>query len=111
MSEPNCFPSPDLGAPAAPLAAAAAGQQPAATDEGGYGDVWLDALAGAPPQGAAWVRQGYLARGHVTLLSSQWKMGKTTLLSVLLSRMATGGALAGLGVAPRGLVRPRGHPA
>jgi hypothetical protein len=45
------------------------------------------------------VWQGYLARGHVTLLSSQWKMGKTTLLSVLLSRMGTGGALAGLGVA------------
>jgi hypothetical protein len=46
-----------------------------------------------------WLWQGYLARSHVTLLTSQWKVGKTTLLSVLLSRMATGGTLAGLGVA------------
>jgi AAA domain len=32
--------------------------------------------------------------------TSQWKSGKTTLLSVLLSRFQTGGQLAGLPVAP-----------
>ena len=49
MTEPNCVPFPSPGAPAVPSAAAAAGQQPAATGEGRYGDFWLDALAGAPP--------------------------------------------------------------
>ncbi|MGH7227380.1 MAG: AAA family ATPase, partial [Gemmataceae bacterium] len=45
-----------------------------------------------------WLWQGYLIPGAVTLLTSQWKTGKTTLLSVLLSRMKTGGVLAGLAV-------------
>jgi hypothetical protein len=49
--------------------------------------------------GVDWIWQGYLARGAVTLLTSQWKTGKTTLVSVLLSRMACGGQLAGLRVA------------
>ena len=49
--------------------------------------------------GIDWIWQGYLARGATTLLTSQWKSGKTTLLSVLLSKIATGGELAGLGVA------------
>jgi hypothetical protein len=40
-----------------------------------------------------------LARGAGTLLTSQWKTGKTTLVSVLLARMARGGQLAGLEVA------------
>jgi hypothetical protein len=61
--------------------------------------LWLDRLAAEPAREPPWLWQGYLARGHVTLLSSQWKMGKTTLLSVLLSRMGVGGTLAGLGVA------------
>jgi hypothetical protein len=47
-----------------------------------------------------WLWQGYLAPGNVTLLTSQWKSGKTTLLSVLLARLKTGGLLAGLPVAP-----------
>ena len=46
-----------------------------------------------------WLWHGYLAPGVVTLLSSQWKTGKTTLTSVLLSRMKAGGSLAGLAVA------------
>src|SRR5262249_13030982 len=37
--------------------------------------------------------------GKITLLTSQWKSGKTTLLSILLARMAQGGQLAGLPVA------------
>jgi hypothetical protein len=45
-----------------------------------------------------WVWHGFLASGSVTLLTSQWKAGKTTLLSVLLARMAAGGKLAGLPV-------------
>lgn len=48
--------------------------------------------------GERWLWQGYLAAGHVTLLVGQWKAGKTTLLSVLLARLATGGSLAGLPV-------------
>jgi len=43
-----------------------------------------------------WLWQGFLLPGAVTLLTSLWKSGKTTLLSVLLSRLKTGGELAGL---------------
>jgi hypothetical protein len=46
-----------------------------------------------------WLWQGYLAPGHVTLVISRWKAGKTTLASVLLAKMKTGGELAGLPVA------------
>src|SRR5262245_50874608 len=45
-----------------------------------------------------WLWQGYLAAGNVSLLVGPWKAGKTTLLSVLLARMAAGGELAGLPV-------------
>jgi AAA domain-containing protein len=45
-----------------------------------------------------WLWHGYLAVGSVTLLTSQWKIGKTTLLSILLARMKAGGTLAGLPV-------------
>lgn len=45
-----------------------------------------------------WLWHGYLAGGSITLLTSQWKCGKTTLLSVLLARMGAGGTLAGLPV-------------
>ena len=38
-----------------------------------------------------WLWHGYLARGAVTLLTSQWKTGKTTLLSVLLNKLGDGG--------------------
>src|ERR1700719_1097923 len=49
----------------------------------------------APP---AWLWHGYLGPGRVTLLTSQWKSGKTTLVSLLLARMQQGGQLAGLPV-------------
>jgi hypothetical protein len=55
----------------------------------------LAVVAGTP---APWLWHGYLGPGKLTLLTSQWKSGKTTLLSVLLARMATGGTLAGLPV-------------
>src|SRR5437667_4854233 len=48
----------------------------------------------------AWLWDGYLAPGKVTLLTSQWKMGKTTLLAILLNKMKAGGELAGRRVAP-----------
>ncbi len=41
-----------------------------------------------------------IRRGAMTLLTGQWKGGKTTLLSVLLSRLGAGGTLAGLPVVP-----------
>jgi hypothetical protein len=47
-----------------------------------------------------WLCHGYLGPGKVTLLTSQWKAGKTTLLSLLLARLHQGGQLAGLSVAP-----------
>ena len=44
--------------------------------------------------------EGYLAPGNVTLLTSQWKAGKTTLLAHLLRQMGAGGDLLGLPVRP-----------
>jgi hypothetical protein len=48
----------------------------------------------------AWLWHGYLGPGKITLLTSQWKSGKTTLVSVLLARLAQGGELAGLPLTP-----------
>src|SRR4051794_13102115 len=48
---------------------------------------------------APWLWHGYLGPGKVTLLTSQWKSGKTTLVSLLLSRMQQGRQLLGLNVA------------
>jgi hypothetical protein len=45
-----------------------------------------------------WLWHGYLASGNMTLLTSLWKAGKSTLISVLLARMKTGGTIAGLPV-------------
>jgi hypothetical protein len=45
-----------------------------------------------------WLWHGYLASGNMTLLTSLWKDGKSTLISVLLARMKTGGTMAGLPV-------------
>ena len=42
-----------------------------------------------------WIWPGVVAQGAVTLLTSEWKSGKSTLLSVLLSKLGTGGTLAG----------------
>jgi hypothetical protein len=62
-------------------------------------------LAASPLLAASWLWHGYLGAGKLTLLTSQWKSGKTTLVSILLARMARGGRLAGLPVsAGRALV-------
>jgi hypothetical protein len=57
----------------------------------------LKAATGEKPD---WLVHGYLLPGAITLLTSLWKSGKSTLISVLLSRMKTGGTLAGLPVRP-----------
>jgi hypothetical protein len=62
--------------------------------------VWSPELAACTEPPADWLWHGILARGNVTLLTSQWKAGKTTLLSMLLGRRKHGGTLAGLAVRP-----------
>jgi hypothetical protein len=42
-----------------------------------------------------WLWHGFLARGNITLLTSQWKVGKTTLLAALLAQLKTGGDFVG----------------
>jgi hypothetical protein len=53
-----------------------------------------------PLEGAErdWLWHGYLLPGADTLLTSQWKSGKSTLLAVLLARLKAGGVLGGLPV-------------
>jgi hypothetical protein len=50
------------------------------------------------PAPVSWICQGILAAGHMTLLISQWKSGKSTLLSLLLGCRRAGGQLAGFAV-------------
>jgi len=65
-----------------------------------FGDYLLHDQLGDAGKGAGhWLWEGYLASGKITLFTAQWKSGKTTLISVLLSRMEQGGQLAGLNVA------------
>src|SRR6266436_4418875 len=65
--------------------------------------LWPDELRGAGGP-KPWLLHGYLAPGSLTLLTSLWKSGKTTLLSVLLSRLRSGGSFAGLALAPANAV-------
>jgi hypothetical protein len=60
--------------------------------------MWLPELRRQAQIEVPWVWHGYLAGGNVTLLTSQWKSGKTTLVSVLLARLGAGGELAGRAV-------------
>src|SRR5438034_4188389 len=72
------------------------------TDEGPLGlpsPLSMKEMRAALSDQTAWLWEGYLASGNVTLLTSLSKSGKTTLLSVLLSKLA-GGELAGLPVRP-----------
>jgi len=46
-----------------------------------------------------WLWHGYLAPESVTLLTSLWKSGKSTLIAVLLAQLEAGGKLAGLPLA------------
>jgi hypothetical protein len=73
----------------------------------------VDSLAAELPQAPdqPWLWRGYLASGQLTLLTSLWKSGKTTLLSLLLSRLEAGGQLLGLPALPaRALVLSEENP-
>jgi AAA domain len=59
-----------------------------------------DELLKSAPMPGDWLWDGYLAAGSITLLTSRWKSGKTTLISLLLARMGSGGELAGAAVRP-----------
>jgi hypothetical protein len=64
-----------------------------------YSPVWSGEMSPAPAE-VPWLWHGYLAPSNITLLTSRWKTGKTTLLSVLLARRAAGGTLAGRALKP-----------
>lgn len=58
-----------------------------------FDPVPMDGLATeSAPAHTEWLWDGYLARGNITLLTSMWKAGKTTLLAGVLRALATGGA-------------------
>src|SRR5580765_4918367 len=61
-------------------------------------EIWEAEFALTAQKPIDWLWRGFVSRGSITLLTSQWKAGKTTLLSMLLSRRASGGVLAGLPV-------------
>jgi len=66
----------------------------------GYTVGELQALRGEEP-GVSWVVHGYLARGHVTLLSAAPKVGKTTLAFELAEAISKGKeSVIGCAVAP-----------
>ena len=71
-------------------------RQPVACPDG----FWSADLSAATPHEVPWLLHGYLAPGSITLWTSRWKAGKTTLLSILLARRVTGGQVG----------RPHPHP-
>ena len=58
-----------------------------------YQRIHASALKAAEP--IQWLLPGVFASSSITLLTGQWKGGKTTFLSVMLGKMGTGGTLAG----------------
>jgi hypothetical protein len=62
--------------------------------------VWAHDLANAGGGDIPWLWHGFLAPGKTTLLTSQWKSGKTTLAAILLARLKEGGQVAGLDLRP-----------
>ena len=61
----------------------------------------MDALDDGPaPVSAVWLWEGYLMPGDVTLLTSLWKTGKTTLLAGLLQSLGTGTPFLGRATRP-----------
>src|SRR5271166_6225132 len=74
-------------------------------------EIWDGELVIMNEPAAQWLWQGFVARGNLTLLTSLWKSGKTTLLALLLSRRKEGGLLAGLAVQPgKSVVITEEHP-
>jgi hypothetical protein len=64
-----------------------------------FSPVWSGDMRPVPAD-VPWLWDGYLAPSNITLLTSQWKSGKSTLLSVLLARRTAGGSLAGRALKP-----------
>ena len=54
----------------------------------------------AAPITVDWLWHGLIARRNVTLFTSQWKAGKTTLITGLLQQFAAGGTFLERAVAP-----------
>src|SRR5207248_11677263 len=54
----------------------------------------------AAPSTIEWLWHGLIARGNVTLFTSQWKAGKTTLITALLQQFAAGGKFLDRSVTP-----------
>src|SRR5438105_115536 len=103
MPDPNVPPSHSLSpssTAASSLPGPSAAAPPAPPPVSPFCTLATKDLPAASQAHTAWLWDGYLAPGNVTLLTSQWKSGKTTLVAVLLSRMARGGQLAGLAVRP-----------
>ena len=63
-------------------------------------EFWDNELATEHQPPVDWLWHGFVGGGNVTLLTSLWKAGKTTLLALLLARRKAGGMLAGLAVKP-----------
>jgi len=55
----------------------------------------MDQLEASPTKSVDWLWHGYLAGGNITLLTSLWKAGKTTLVTGLLRRLAADGEFLG----------------
>lgn len=63
-------------------------------------EIWDNEVVNDPHSPVGWLWHGFLAPGNVTLLTSLWKAGKTTLVALLLARRKSGDSLAGLAVKP-----------
>jgi hypothetical protein len=63
-------------------------------------EIWSHELAAATESPVDWLWHGFVAPGNLTLLTSLWKAGKTTLLALLLARRRQGGSVAGFAVKP-----------
>lgn len=61
-----------------------------------FASIQMDQVA-APEKnrGPDWLWQGFLARGYITLFTSLWKNGKTTLVTGLLQQLGAGGPFLG----------------
>jgi hypothetical protein len=49
-------------------------------------EIWDHQVTSIEEPPADWLWEGFIARANLTLLTSMWKSGKTTLVSLLLSR-------------------------
>jgi hypothetical protein len=71
-----------------------------AIEQPAFRPLWTRDLATAGQGDIPWIWHGFLAPGMATLLTSQWKAGKTTLIAALLARLKEGGQFAGLALRP-----------